>query len=459
MRGWWRRHSVRARLTVAATAVIAVVMAASAALLVWRVYVTGIAALDATVTREAAAVATAVGGGGAPQVPARLAGDAAVQVVDAAGRVIASSANIDGEPRLFRFPGKPALSAVTVRTVRNVPLGDNGDYRVAAVTGQKTGTGTTVVYVGLPIEPTTHTVTQLVTAIGLGLPLLVAFLAFVTWALVGRALRPVERLRRQAADITVSGLHRRIDVPPARDELSRLAATLNELLAALETSLTKQHRFVADAAHELRSPVASLLVQLEVAERGDELPTVGEMANEVRRLAALIDDLLALARIDSSVARPTTLVDLDDIVMDEVARVRSTSIVDIDVSGVSAARVRADSRTLTRVVRNLLDNATRHARSRVVVALSGDEPAAVLTVADDGPGIPPAQRRRIFERFVRLDESRDRDEGGAGLGLAIAREVVESYDGQIAVDDNHPGTKFIVRLPVAMPEFAPMTRI
>jgi signal transduction histidine kinase len=278
-------------------------------------------------------------------------------------------------------------------------------------------------------------------------PALAAVLGGITWLLVGLALRPVEVLRKQAAEITATDLHRRVDVPPARDELARLAATLNELLSGLDKSVSRQQQFIADAAHELRSPITALMVQLEVADRGGGGATPAELIPEVWRLSQLIDDLLTLASLDAAPSAHRVPVDLDDLVFTEAQRPRQRTDVALDISGVSAASVHGDASMLTRMVRNLLDNAVRHARSRVVVQLSSEEADATLIVGDDGPGIPKARRGQVFERFTRLDDARDRDAGGRGLGLAIVRDVVTTHHGQITIEDNWPGARFIVRLP------------
>jgi signal transduction histidine kinase len=455
VRTWWRRRSLRARLTVAATAVMTLVISAAAMLLLWRVHASLVSSLDARVTRDALAAGARIDAGNAP--PAAVAsfrGDTAAQVVDSTGRVVATSPNLDGEPRLFAFTPPPAAGAVGIATVRSVPLGDSDAYRVAAVAVARDRDPSYVVYVGVPLQPAIASTSQFAAGFGLGLPVLAAALGALTWVLVGRALRPVEVLRAQAAGITATDLHRRVDVPPGGDELARLAATLNDLLHRIDTALTQQRQFVADAAHELRSPITSLLAQLEVAGRGaggtNAGELAGELAGEVRRLARLVDDLLTLARLDSPGPRARGgAVDLDDVVLTEAFRARPRAEITVDSSAVGNARVHGDAETLTRVVRNLLDNAVRHARRHVAVRLASEGGWAELVVADDGLGIDPVDRAAVFDRFTRLDEARDRDAGGTGLGLAIVHDVVHAYGGQVTVEDNAPGARFVVRLPLA----------
>ncbi|HEV7208055.1 MAG TPA: HAMP domain-containing sensor histidine kinase [Mycobacteriales bacterium] len=458
MTAWWRRRSLRARLTFAATVVLALAMSAAAVLLVWRVHLTLISQLDATASRQAVTVVGAIAAERHPVVPPTVAPDAVIQVVDRAGNVVASSPNIDGEPRLFTVPAPRVGAGPTVRTVANLPVGDNSSYRVAAVSTVDAGGAVSVVYVALPLAGATRTVAALSALVAAGVPIVVGLLAAITWLLVGRAIRPVELLRRQAADITVTDLHRRVSVPPSGDEMARLASTLNDLLARLDASVGQQRQFVADAAHELRSPMASLLAQLEVDERlarGAAAPGAptgagsSELVEEARRLSVLIDALLALARLDAQPRPRRDVIDLDDVVFAEVATVRRRTGVPVDTRAVAAARVCGDAGLLARVVRNLLDNAARHARSQVIVRLEHGSGEATLTVTDDGPGVPAADRGRIFARFTRLDEARGRDAGGVGLGLAIVDAAVQAHSGSVSVTDASPGAVFTVRLPAA----------
>ncbi|MGH8991537.1 MAG: sensor histidine kinase, partial [Acidimicrobiia bacterium] len=236
---------------------------------------------------------------------------------------------------------------------------------------------------------------------------------------------------------------------------ARLAATMNAMLDRLESATERQRRFVGDASHELRSPLAALRADLEVAlaggdgHAGEWAHTARRLLGDVQRQEALVQDLLFLARADEDPTsrRPYTLVDLDDVVLAEVERTRLGAAVSVDTSAVSGAPVRGQVEDLARVVRNLLENAVRYARSRVAVSLGVEDGVAVLTVDDDGPGIPPAERERVFERFARLDSARSRQLGGTGLGLAIARQVVVDHQGSITVEDWPGGARMVVRLP------------
>lgn len=449
---WWRRRSLRARLTAAATLVIAVSMIGLSALLVLRLRASLIAGIDGVARQRAQDVAAAVTANSPSPLLSAAEGEAAIQVVAADGSVTASSANIEGEPRLFTFPASGPNSEARARTVRGLPLGVNGAYRVVAVTLIGQG-APAMVYVALPTAEVQRTVAQLTAALTVGLPLTVLVLGGIGWLVLGRALRPVEALRRQAAEITATGLHRRLEVPLARDELARLAETLNDMLARLEQSTARQRQFVADAAHELRSPIAALLAQLEVAAqhpgRTDWSAAVPELLTDTTRVSRLVDDLLRLARLDARPRLGRKPVDLDDLVFAEVRRVRNRTALRIDETAVSAARVDGDPDALARVVQNLLDNAIKHAQGQVRISLSTTAGTARLVVADDGPGIPESDRHRIFERFTRLDDARSRDAGGFGLGLAIVRDVVRIQGGEVRVDDNDPGARFTVTLPAS----------
>ena len=449
---WWRRLSLRARLTAAATLVIAVGMAAAAALLVWRVHSVLAANLDATLTRQVRVVATDVAEGDTKPRLARSAGEStALQVIDAAGNVVSSSGDIDGEPRLFSIT--PGAGDPTISTVTTTAL--DGPYRVAAL-AVTTPSGPVSVYAASPTTPLASSTTELGAALIFGVPAMVVLLALVGWWLVGRALRPVDTMRLQAAAIPGTDLQRRLDVPTSDDELGRLAETFNDLLGRIATAADRQRRFVADAAHELRTPLAALRARLEIDLRhgpagptdADTVDTRQQALQQVTRLADLVDDLLQLARLDADPQLHRKPVDLDDLVWEAAREAREGGPPRIDTTGISPVRVLGDAGALRRVVRNLIGNARRHADQTVTVRLGIDTPgSATLTVADDGPGIPIADRQRVCERFVRLDEGRARDAGGAGLGLAIVADIVAAHGGRVWIDDDDPGARFHVQLP------------
>jgi signal transduction histidine kinase len=440
----WRGWSLRARLTAAATLAVAVLLAAGGALLVWRLHVGMLHDLDATAVREVLTVSAAADGSTPPHIPPTPGQSVAVQILDASGRVVASSPDIEGEPAMFGFPPPPAGAGPALATAHPASLGA-GTYRVAAVTTRHAPHYR--VYVGLPQDQADRNTAALAATLAVGLPALLAALAAVTWWLSSRALHPVEVLRRQTADITTNGLHRRLDVPPADDELSRLADTLNDLLARLEASQRQQRQFVADAAHELRSPVTAIRAQLETTDIPEEVKTL--LVADSVRLAHLVDDLLALARLDADPRLRLDEVDIDDVARAEIASLRPRTTLQIHAHNLRTIRVLGDEALLGRAIRNLLDNAARYATDRIDVSAHDKNGDAVLVIADDGPGIPTTDRERAFGRFTRLDGARSRDAGGVGLGLAIVKDIVHRHGGTTTIHDNHPGTRIVIQLPAA----------
>jgi signal transduction histidine kinase len=294
---------------------------------------------------------------------------------------------------------------------------------------------------------------NLKTIMWFAVPALIAAVGFAVWLLAGRALRPVEAIRSEAEEITGTTLDRRVPEPRSKDEVGKLARTMNAMLDRLERSSQKQRQFVSDASHELRSPIASIRTNLEVALRNADTadwPVVARRAlDEDERMEAMVTDLLDLARLDedAEVAPVTSMpeVDLDELVLDETLRPHHAAV---DTTRVSAGRVHGRREQLARVVRNLIDNADRHATSLVAVSLRNGSDTVELTVDDDGPGIAPADRERVFERFTRLDDGRARDDGGLGLGLSMVKTIVERHGGTVEIEDAPlGGARFAVRLP------------
>jgi signal transduction histidine kinase len=285
----------------------------------------------------------------------------------------------------------------------------------------------------------------------IGMPILLAVVGIICWAIVGRALRPIEALRREVTEIATTPGPLRIADPGTGDEVGRLARTLNSMLDRIEAASARERRFVSDASHELRSPIANIRTEIEVALHRPEFadwPTVAQdVLTENDRMGRLVQELLLLARADEGSLLPSSgATDLG-----EVAEAADTDFpqdgLQILVSTV-VAPVAVPPIYLERIVANLVGNAGRFATSRIDVTVSREEPYAVLRVRDDGPGIPPAEREHIFERFVRLDEARDRGDGGFGLGLAIVADLCRAYGGQIEVGDAGPGAVFTLRFPL-----------
>ncbi|WP_371625957.1 ATP-binding protein [Streptomyces sp. NBC_01116] len=309
------------------------------------------------------------------------------------------------------------------------------DYRFAAVEATTPDGVTLTVYAGAPLAAEQEAVNTVRGAMLTGLPLLLVVVAGVTWLVTRRALRPVEGIRREMAAITASeDLARRVPEPDSRDEIAALARTTNETLTVLEASVERQRRFVADASHELRSPIASLRTQLEVAEAHPELLDLPGAVADTVRLQVLAADLLLLARLDAGEKPGSATVELGALVREEVSqRTGDRVAVDVEAPEGGAFEVSGSRGQLSRVIGNLLDNAQRHAEGSVAVSVAADGRGVRVEVRDDGAGVPEDERERIFERFVRLDDARSRDDGGAGLGLAIARDVASRHGGTLTV--------------------------
>ncbi len=343
--------------------------------------------------------------------------------------VVASSANVAGVPALAVPPPE---SAVRVR----VPTVAGPFITASAVTVGADGARTVVVGLNIDdVDEARHVVTL---ALLVGVPVLLIVVGLVTWRMVGRTLRPVEDMREEVERISSTELDRRVPTPSRDDEVGRLARTMNRMLDRLERGQGRQRRFISDASHELRSPVAAIRQHAEVAVEHPESTNLEELADVVltedARLQGLVEDLLVLARLDEHV-RPARFdeVDLDDVVLAEAARLRGTTSLAVDTRGVSTARILGHRTDLERLVRNLTDNAIHHARAQISLGVGTLDGHVALTVDDDGPGIASADRERVLERFVRLDGARDRATGGSGLGLSIVREVALAHEGAVVL--------------------------
>jgi signal transduction histidine kinase len=457
--------SVRARTTLVGVVVVGVALVVGAVGLVSLLRTSMTEGVETTARAQLNDVVSILRLG---QLPAQLPsgrGDTFTQVVAPDGKVIATSATLLATTPMSRVrPGEEGVVIHTIPTLTGVQLeggaDSDGPYLLVAqsIPGPigAAAAGPVTVYVAATLHPVVEATNTVSLALTAGLPALVALVAALIWIFGGRALRPVEAIRAEVADISGRDLHRRVPEPSTNDEVALLARTMNQMLDRLESSASAQHRFVADASHELRSPLAALRATLEVAAAhpGDRsLPeAVSGALEETTRLQRLVDDLLALASTsEPSADQPRQEVDLDEIILREARATRASSQVTLDLSKVSAGRVVGDRDKLTRVVRNLLDNARRHAASVVSVELVTVDDTVILTVQDDGAGIAPDERDRIFERFARLDEARDQDAGGTGLGLAISKEIVTAHRGTIYVADSPVGARFEIRLPAAEP--------
>jgi signal transduction histidine kinase len=471
--------SVRSRATLAATLVVAValVAAGTAVLLSLRSSLIGQADTQAERTARSVATDVALTKPGAPLSVDE--DDEPVQVVDENGRLLAAGEDLerisgtrttevrpqpqtstgsgtgeqdsdeddasDSDDEFSLEAGEIGERADLMNGTATID-GETADYRFAAVEVEVKGRGLLTVYAGASLSAEQSAVRTATTVMLIGFPLLLGVVAGATWLVTRRALRPVEGIRREMAAITASeDLARRVPVPGTHDEVARLALTTNETLTALETSVERQRRYVADASHELRSPIASLRTQLEVAAAHPELLDLDGAVKDTVRLQDLAADLLLLARLDAGERPGEKRFDLG-----ALARREAGGRAGVTVEAEAGLEVAGSRGQLGRVLTNLLDNAQRHARSAVAVTVRRDGEWVVAGVADDGDGVAEADRERIFERFVRLDEARSRDDGGAGLGLAIARDVAVRHGGTLTVGEAPTGgALFELRLPVA----------
>lgn len=445
----WARASVRVRTTVAAVLVVALALLLGALALVALVRGSLHDGLESTAEQRASALAAQVETSGLPE-PEPVDDDGDLddepdelvwQVTDATGGVVGAS----------QLLGRP----LPTDDADEVQL-PGADHPYLVVTEDaEAGDGRYVVSVAVSLEDVEDSTSAMVLPLVVGLPLLLLLVGGTTWVVATRALAPVDRIRREVDQITGAQLERRVPEPSSRDEIHRLARTMNQMLQRLQDSRDRQQQFVSDASHELRSPLSSIRQTAEVARAHPGALPEGELADAVleesARMQRLVEQLLLLTRADEgAVTRAVQDVDLDDLALAGARRLHRPEL-RIDTTQVGPARVRGDRAALGQVVQNLIDNAARHASQVVALTVRETEAGSELVVEDDGPGIAPDDRNRVFERFVRLDEARARDAGGSGLGLAIVREIVAAHGGTVeATDSGLGGARFVVRLPRAV---------
>jgi signal transduction histidine kinase len=456
---WWRRRSLRARLTIITTVGLAVALVVAAMVLRATLRASLTRDVDNTARQGAQQVAALADKNSLPD-PVPVAGTLTIQVLDPSGRIVDVSPLADRYVPLLP-PRQAAINASTGRAVllNGRPYGIPYTVRVVTVRARN---GDTVI-AGVAFEPVTDSVLAVTHGLLVGTPVLLLLLACVTWLVTGSTLRPISALRRGAQEVTATGQPRELPVPEARDEVHVLAVTLNDMLARLDAAQQRQRNLVSDTAHELRSPIASIRTQLEVAldhpEQQDWAETASDVLADTLRLAKLAEDLLVLARLDDRGTRPPPSrrpVDISALVTEEAERSAGARVPVITSTGPGCV-VTGDPDGLRRLLRNLIDNSLRYAKSGVHVTARRDGEDVVLTVSDDGPGIPAKDRERAFGRFVRLDAARSRGEheqGGSGLGLAIVRATALAHNGSARLEDASPGLRAVVRLPAALPASA-----
>jgi signal transduction histidine kinase len=456
LRRFRRRLGVRMRSALAASAVVAVVSILAGGALLFTAHGILISNVTTAADDRASQVAASLSAGDATSLAAALRPSArdrtVVQVLDAAGRVVAASEAIGGVPPISGLRPEPGRR---LREERRLPAARGEPFRIVAV-GVDLPAGRRTVLVAESLDSVDDATDAILAALLIGLPLLAAVVALATFWFVGRSLRPVEAMRRRAATISSTNLHERLPVPQTDDEIAALAATMNTMLERIQAASAAQRRLVADASHELRSPLATIRANADLL-GGARLPdasarSVARIHTESVRMGKLVDDLLLLARVDHHALRlRLEEVDLDDLAYAERERI-AVEHPDLCVEGsIEPVRVIGDAEQLHRAVRNLVDNAVRHARRTVAITVTQADGQGQLLVGNDGPPIAAGDRAKIFDRFVRLDESRSRLGGGAGLGLPIARDIIQAHGGTIGVEDRADGAAFRIRLPVPVP--------
>ncbi|MFD9266218.1 sensor histidine kinase [Streptomyces goshikiensis] len=412
------------------------------------------------------------------RLPAPEGGVDLVLVKDARGRTVATSGDPKDTPELGRL--RPA-AGVDSHSAVLPPARPGAERRAVVVVTAPDGREVYAVYAVTVLGDVDDATRAVAVGMLAGAPPLIGFAAALAWWVTGQALRPVAAIRTGLAAVTASELDRRVPDPGGADEIAELARTVNDTLDRLERSDARQRQFTADASHELRNPLAAVRSRLEVALERPDRESVAAALADTERLQRIAADLLLLARLDGdgdgdrAAGRAgadgrggggaghgrSEPVDLALLAAEDVAR-RPDPRVPVRLEARAPVPASGDPARLERALANLVDNALRHARAGVTVR-AGADPAggwALLEVTDDGPGIPEADRDRVFERFVRLDPDRSRAAGGTGLGLAIAREIARAHGGDVhALASSAGGARLVLRVPgraaEGMPERVP----
>ncbi|MCW2884285.1 MAG: Signal transduction histidine kinaselike protein [Streptosporangiaceae bacterium] len=373
----------------------------------------------------------------------------AIQVVDGKGRIVAASEQMVGKPRMVNV----ARSGDGMRATWVTCSSPAFPHSCVIVVALDLAARQEIIFGAQPVVPWYVHPRLLITLLG-GSGLLAAASAIGAYRTVGKALNPVDGVVHELAEITATDLGRRVPVPEHHDEMRGLAETVNQTLDRLEAAVEQQRRFASDASHDLRSPITAMRLQLEEAQLHPDETDWPKMAEaqeaSLDRLEAIVTDLLALARLDSCATSAEERVDLGELVSYELGRRTARRRIETNLQ--PGVVIRGNRLQLSRLLTNLVDNAERHAACTVTVSVRRDGDEAVLEVQDDGPGIPPGQREVVFERFARLDTARNKETGGTGLGLPIARQIAAQHGGTLSIEDSEQGARFVVRIPLREPE-------
>ena len=424
--------SLRARLMAVGVTGVALALALGSVVLYAVLTVTANGAVDEGALASARAVAAMVDNNSVPD-PLPVSGSQVMQLVDGSGAVVRASVSADRLTPLLRSAELTKALAGERISVPGARAGLAGTLRVIAVRAGTASTRSSII-VAVPVNEIEQSQRVLRNTLLVTYPPLVLIMALIAWRVIGSTLRPVEVLRSGAARISGSDQDERLVVPESADEIRALAVTLNDMLDRLAAARRRQRAFVADSAHELRSPLTSMRTQLEVAQHlGEAGELTADLLADVTRLSGLVEDLLLLARAGSDTRPPSKRESLDVRALLAATSARyADARVRVSVADGPTTYASANAEELARVLSNLVDNAVRHARTNVVLAVGAEGAHAVLTVVDDGPGIPAGERERVFERFARLDDARYRDAGGTGLGLAIGRGLLRRPAGSLS---------------------------
>lgn len=459
LRRAWSATGVRARATLVSVLVVGAVLLLGLFVLADRTETRlKDSIVSATETRAIDVAALAAAGGlGADVVT--LSSNQLIQVIEH-GQVVAASPGLQGVAPLTAVDVAPAITerievaeAVFEAVEEQAHFIEDESPYVVIAGGYQSPDGRGVVLVASSLSPAEAAVNALRPLLWIGFPITLAAVGATVWFLTGWALHPVEAMREEADAISAAALSRRLPVPESQDEVRRLADTLNRMLDRLEAASISQRQFVSDASHELKTPLATMRTMIEVAEADPDFDgwsdLLAGLKREDERIEGLVSNLLTLTRYDEgAIGESRAQVDIDQVlgrVADRTARVAPE--VAVDSSGIEPARVLGNAAALERLFWNLSLNAARYGYSRVTLSCHASGGTATVRVADDGPGIAPADHERVFERFVRLDEARGRHDGGTGLGLSVARAVARSHGGDVQIVDSISGTTIEVKLP------------
>ena len=454
--GGWRRlvrragpRTVRARVTAVAGLALTAAVVLGLVVMYWLQLKSADSTIQGQLRTYATQIEQSAAGGTFPRtLPASsLVPAARAQVLAADGTVLAATRNLADRRAVYTLaPGSTTRVRQPAADRAGLPS-DLSVYGEHVTAGGRQVTIITITGTYLQSQ-VNQTFARLLV---IGVPVLLVLASGTVWLVVGRALRPVEQIRGAVTAITSADLSRRVPEPGTDDEIGRLARTMNDMLARLEDSAARQRRFVADASHELRSPLTAIRTGLEVGlahpDRAPWPEIAGRAVRQSQRLENLIAGLLVLAKADAyRLAARRQPVDLAALFADLRGATPAPGI-SIDLSVPPGTTTAGNPEDLSRMFRNLLDNAVRNARHRVLVTAAAGPDGVVVQIADDGPGIPAEERERVFGRFVRLDASREQASGSAGLGLAIAREIATAHGATIVLTEAPGGgTRAVVSM-------------